>query len=73
MALAQIQAKLEYQITEVLLFCFSSSKIYLNKFCKAYQQKVLHQIKFILWFFGLKTCKDDSDLQKENLFIKKIP
>ena len=56
-------------------FCFAPSKNYLNKFCKAFQQNVLHQVKFILWFFELKTvtCKDDGYLQKENLFIKEIP
>ena len=47
--------------------------IFLNKFCKAFQQKALHQIKFMVWFFGLKTFKDDNYLQEENLFIKKIP
>ena len=72
-ASVQIQAIWECKITEVWLFWFAPSKIYLNKFCKACQQKVLHQIKFILWFSGLKICKDDSYLQKENLFIKTIP
>ena len=68
-----IQAKWGYEFTEVWLSCFASWKMYLSKFCKAFQQNVLHQIKFILWFFGLKTRKDDIYLQKENVFIKKIP
>ena len=55
------------------LFCFAPSNIYLNKYCKAFQQNVLHQIKIILWFFGLKTCKGDIFLQNVNLFIKTIP
>ena len=54
-------------------FALLPQKNYLNKFYKALQQNVLHQITFILWFFGLKTCKDDSYLQIENILIKKIP
>ena len=71
--LVLIHAKWERKITHVWLFCFAPSKIYLNNFCKMCQQKAFHPIKFILWFFGLKTCKDDCYLQKINLFIKKIP
>ena len=67
-----IHAKWERKITHVWLFCFAPSKIYLNKFCKMCQEKALHHIKFILWFFGLKTCKDDCYLQKKiKIFIKK--
>ena len=40
---------------------------------KAFQQNVLNQLKFILWFFGLESCKDDSYMQIQNLFIKEIP
>ena len=54
-------------------FALLPLKKYLKKFCKRCQQKALHQIKFILRFFGLKTCKDDCYLQKINLSIKKIP
>ena len=53
-------------------FWFAPFKIYLITFCKAFRQKSVHQIKWILWFFGLKTCKDDSYMQKENLFIKNV-
>ena len=55
----------------VTFYC-APSQIYRNKFCKAFQQKALHQIKLGVWFFGLETCKDDSYQQKENLLIKKI-
>ena len=68
----RFRQKWELKITEVWIYCFAPSEIYLYKFCKAFQQKSFHQIMFILWFFGMKTCKDDSYLQKENLFIKKI-
>ena len=63
-AFVQIQAEWERKITEVLRFWFAPSEININKFCKAFQKNAFHQIKFILWFFGLKTCKYDSYLQK---------
>ena len=53
-------------------FCFAPSKIYLTKFCQALQQKVLYQIKLILWFSGLKTFKDDRYPQKANLSSRKF-
>ena len=72
-ALVQIHAKWEWNITEVWLFCFAPSKIYPYKFFKAFQQNTLRKNKFILWFFELKTFKDDSFLQNENLVMKKFP
>ena len=69
-ALVQIQVKWEWKITEVLLFCFVPSKIWIKRSCKAFPHNILHQIKFILWFFRLKTCKEDIYLQKEKPFYK---
>ena len=72
-ALVQIQAKWGREITEVWLFWSGPFRIYLNTFCKTFRLKPVHQIKWILWLFGLKTCKDDSYMQKENLFIENVP
>ena len=49
-------------------FALLSLNFILTSFVKAFQQKALHQIKSILWFFGLKACKDDSYQQKKNTF-----
>ena len=34
--------------------------------------EALHQIKSILWFFGMKTCKEESYVDKTKLCITKI-
>ena len=35
--------------------------------------EALHQINLILWFFGFKTCKDNSYVNKLKLFITENP
>ena len=41
-------------------------------FSKTSLWEAVHQINLILWFYGFKTCKDNSYVNKLNLFITKI-
>ena len=40
---------------------------------KRFSKKFCIKSSLFCDFFGLETCKDDSYMLKENLFIKKIP
>ena len=44
-----------------------------NNFSKSSLWKALHRINLILWFFGFKTCKDISYVNKLKLFITTNP
>ena len=48
----------------VYVFLFTVSYNERNNFAKTSLREALHQINFILWFFELKTCKDNSNVNK---------
>ena len=60
-------------MTEVRIFALPPLKFMLTSFVKRFSKKLCIKLNLFCDFFGLKTCKDDSYMQNENLFIKKIP